>query len=157
MSDHRLGAWVRAENVVGLVAALEGDEISVFDPTARVVTRVPSASASPLPAGAVTITVSVDVPLPHGLEEDGVSRWIGSLVDPVVRERALEALREAGLDEGAALPPARVSVDPAAGGGAVCLAGHRTPAPDGASMACPGCGREAVARPLSDGSAGLAG
>jgi len=157
MPDHRLGAWVRAENVVGLVAALEGDELSVFDPIARVVTRVPSTSAAALPAGAVTVTVSVDVPLPHGLEEDGVSRWIGSLVDPLVRERALDALREAGLDEGAALPPVRVSVDPAAGGGAVCLAGHRTPAPDGSSLACPGCGREAVARPLPDGTPGFAG
>ncbi len=157
MSHHRLGAWVRAENVIGLVAALEGDEVSVFDPIARVVTRVPADAAVALPAGAVTVSVSVDVPLPHGLEEDGVSRWVGALVDPLVRERAREALGDAGLDEGAALPPVRISVDPAAGGGAVCLAGHRTPAPDGSSLACPGCGREAVARPLPDGTSGLAG
>lgn len=145
----RLGSWARTGEMVGLVAAVAADEVALFDPAERQVARVPRGELQPVPAGAVTVTVTVDLPLAHGLDEDAVRRWTASLLDGVLRERAAAALTEAGLDPGAALPPAHVDVSASTTGGAVCLEGHRSPAPDGTAIACPACGREAVARPLA--------
>lgn len=174
-----LGSWARSEGFVGLVAAVRATatvhggpgsaddaEVTLFDPGARQATTVASADCEPLPAGAVTVTVTVDLPLAHGLAEPDLRRWIASLLDPGVRERAAGALEAAGLDGGAALPEARLDVTPAQGGGALCLAGHRTPAegrgaqvsavgvgaagpppPGGEPVACATCGRAAVGPP----------
>lgn len=147
MTAPRIGSWARAGALVGIVAAVDG-EIAVFDPGARQVTRVPLDDVTPLPAGAVRVTLTVDLPLPHGLDESDLRRWVAALADDVLRERALAALAEAGLDEGAALPGVSLSVAPL--DGALCLAGHRVPSPAGASLACPSCGREAVGAPVAD-------
>lgn len=133
--------------MTGLVAAVEGERVTVFDPGARRQVTVAGAEVTPLPAGAVTVTVTVDLPLAHGLDEDELRRWVASLLDPVVRERAAEALLVAGLDQGAALPPVRLDVLAAQTSGAICLCGARTPAASGAAVACMACGRQAVARP----------
>jgi hypothetical protein len=143
----RLGGWARAEQLVGIVAAVDEAEVALFDPGDRQVARVPRAQAQAVPAGAVTVTVTVDLPLAHGVPEDVLRRWVASLTDPVLQERARTALVDAGLDEGAALPTVRVDVAPAAGGGAVCLCGARTPAPEGSALPCAACGREAVTAP----------
>lgn len=143
----RMGAWARAGALVGLVAATRDGEVTLFDPAARQVTRVPEADITLVPAGAVRVTVSIDLPLAHGLDEDDLRRWVACLTDPLLRERAYAALAEAGLDEGAALPDVRVDVRTPESAGAICLCGARTPAPDGVSIACPACGRQAVSRP----------
>lgn len=143
----RIGAWARGGTLVGLVAAHRDGEVTLFDPAARQMTRVPEAVVAPVPAGAVRVTVSVDLPLAHGLDEEDVRRWVATLIDPVLRERAYAALAEAGLDEGAALPDVRVDVRTPESTGAICLCGARTPAPDGVAIACPACGRQAVSRP----------
>jgi len=143
----RMGAWARAGALVGLVAASRDGQVTLFDPAARQMTRVPEAEVTLVPAGAVRVTLSVDLPLAHGLNEDDLRRWLASLTDPVLRERAYAALAEAGLDEGAALPVVRVDVATPESTGAICLCGARTPAPDGVAIACPACGRQAVSRP----------
>lgn len=144
-----LGSWARWESVTGLVADVDGDEVALFDPAARQVVRAPRDRVQRLPAAALTVTAVVDLPLPHGLDEADVRRWVATLLDGVLRERAGAALRDAGLDDGPARPSVRVDVRPASGSGsdALCVAGHRTPAPAGASTACPRCGRLAVAPP----------
>ncbi len=142
-----LGAWARSGTFTGLVAAVDGDEVALFDPAARQLTRVPAAEVEAVPAGAVTVTVTAEVPLAHGLAEDDLRRWIASLLDGVVRDRAAEALAESGLDAGPALPTARVEVRPSPGSGAVCLAGHRTPAAGEVLVRCAACGRAAVPPP----------
>jgi hypothetical protein len=142
VSQLRLGAWARSSGFIGLVAGHGDGEVALFDPAARQVTRVPAEAVEPIPAGAVSVTLRLEVPLAHGLAEDDLRRWVASLVDGVLRERAAAALHEAGLDQGPALPEVTVEVRPADGRDALCLAGHRTP-----PGACVVCGREAV-RPL---------
>lgn len=146
MAELRIGSWARAGQLVGLVAALDDDTVTVFDPGERHMARVARAEAQPLPAGAVTVTVSVELPLAHGLSEDALRRWIASLTDDVIRERAYAALAEAGLDEGAALPGVRLRVEPVASG-TVCLCGARTPGAPGQEIVCGNCGRTAVGPP----------
>ena len=146
-----MGTWARAGDMVGVVAALDGDSVTVFSPGDRKVATVSRSELVLVPAGAVTVTLQVDVPLPHGLGEEAVRRWIASLADPVLRERAAAALSEAGLDDGAALPQVRANVAPAAASGAVCLCGARTPAPPGTIVACARCGRQAASRPADSG------
>lgn len=145
----RLGTWARSDAAVGIVAAVTDDEVALFHPGERQVARVPRETVEVLPAGAVTVTATVDLPLAHGLGEDDVRRWVASLMDDVVRERAYAALAAEGLDEGTVLPGVRVDVAAQVSSGAVCLCGARVPAPDGAALACPSCGRQAVARPVS--------
>jgi len=144
-----MGAWARAGGLVGLVAASRDGEVTLFDPAARQMTRVPQAEVTLIPAGAVQVTLSVDLPLAHGLAEDDLRRWLATLTDPVLRERAYAALAEAGLDEGAALPVVRVDVRTPPSAGAICLCGARTPLADGVTVACPACGRQAVSRPIA--------
>ena len=72
----------------------------------------------------------------------------------MLRTRGAEAARDAGLDDGAFLPQTRTQVTRPPQSGALCLAGHRVPSPDGAVVVCPTCGRPAAARPTSDGRMG---
>jgi hypothetical protein len=146
-TDPRLGSWARSANLVGLVAAVEESHITLFDPGERQMARVPRGEVESVPAGAVTVTVTVDLPVPHGLDETALRRWAAALTDLTLRDRAAAALADQGLDPGAALPDARMSVHPLESG-AVCLCGARVPAPDGARLSCPSCGREAVGPPL---------
>ena len=143
-----LGTWARSGNMIGLVAAVDGERVTLFDPAERHRADVARTTVQAVPAGAVAVTVSVELPLPHGVEETAVRRWVATLLDPVLRERAYAALMEAELDGGAAVPSPRVDVR-AVGGGAVCLCGARLPAPAGAEIACSNCGRLAVGPPTS--------
>ncbi|HEY8339051.1 MAG TPA: hypothetical protein VIK95_04235 [Egibacteraceae bacterium] len=148
----RLGTWARSGEIVGIVAAVRDGVATLFDPGDRRVTTVGVGDLEPVPAGAVETTVTVALPLPHGLGEDTLRRWLATLTDPVLRERATEALEDAGLDAAAVLPQARVEVRAAApGSGARCLCGVVTPAEDGTAVACQACGRQAVAPPLRRG------
>lgn len=150
-TDPRLGSWARAGGLVGLVAAVDADTITLFDPGDRQMAQVPRGEVSSVPAGAVTVTVTVDLPVPHGVDESSLRRWAAALTDLAVRDRAAEILAEQGLDVGAALPDARFSVRAMDGSGAICLCGAKVPAPPGARVACPSCGREAVGTPLGGG------
>ena len=143
-----LGGWARSGQFVGLVVAADGETVTLFDPGERQRLDAPRADVDALPAGGVTVTVRVDLPLPHGVDETTVRRWVASLTDLTLRERAYAALAEAALDEGAALPDARITVDPI-DHGTVCLCGARTPAPAGAELVCSNCGRLAVGAPTS--------
>lgn len=146
-SPPRLGSWARSGNLVGVVARVGDGRATLFDPGNRQAAEVPLAGIDPVPAGAVTVTVTVDLPLPHGMDESSVRRWVASLVDETLRERAREALDGAGLDAGPALPVAGIEVAAMRRSGAVCLCGARVPAPPGSALGCPACGREAVAAP----------
>lgn len=143
----RVGAWARTGSLVGVVAVSDGDQVTLYDPGSRQMARVSSGEVTPLEAGAVTVSVHVDLPIPHGLAGQALARWVASLTDETVRERARAALAEAGIDAAVALPEVRLEVQPASTSGALCLCGARTPAPDGAALACDQCGREAVAPP----------
>lgn len=133
------------------MAAVGEATVTLFHPGQRRNVTVAAAALEPVPAGAVTITVSLDLPLAHGVGEAELRRWVASLVDDAVRETAVKALTDAGIDVGAALPSARFEVRRMEGGGAICLCGTRTDAPEGAALACPACKREAVAAPPSSG------
>ena len=143
-----LGGWAKGSGIVGLIAAVDGESVTLFDPGERTRTSVPVAEVEVLPAGAVTVSISVDLPVPHGIDEHTLRRWVASLTDPHLRDRAYAALAESGLDEGAALPTVRVDVRPVASGSA-CLCGAKTPAPAGAEVRCTNCGRLAVGAPVS--------
>ena len=143
-----LGGWARSGSFVGLVVAVDGESVTLFDPAERQMTKVVRAEVEAVPAGGVTLTVTVDLPVPHGIGEPALRRWVASLTDDTLRERAHAALKEQGLDEGAALPAARVSVMPVTNG-TVCLCGSRMPAPPGAEMVCTNCGRLAVGPPAA--------
>jgi hypothetical protein len=144
----RLGSWARAGQLVGLVAAVDAERITIFDPGERRQATVPLADAEVVPAGAVAVTATVELPLPHGVAEPALRRWVASLLDEDLRERAFGVLTDAGIDPGAALPAVRVDVRPVEGTTAVCLCGAKVPGPPGARLACPACGREAVGAPL---------
>jgi hypothetical protein len=145
----RLGSWARSGQLVGLVVGVDEEEVTLFDPGERVQATVPLSDAEVVPAGAVTVTATVDLPLPHGVAEPALRRWVASLLDERLRERAHAVLTEAGVDPGAALPGVRIRVEPMAGTVAICLCGAKVPAPIGAKLACPSCGREAVGPPMS--------
>lgn len=142
LQEPRLGQWGKAGELVGLVAAVDGDEVTLFDPAGRREATVSAASVTPLPAGAVRVTVSATLPVPHGLGEQELRRWVASLADDRVRQRALAALAEAGLDDGAARPEASVDVVPAETG--ACLCGESPDLAAGRNGACPACGRHAA-------------
>ncbi|MBA2318710.1 MAG: hypothetical protein H0V93_13160 [Euzebyales bacterium] len=147
----RLGSWSRARDLIGLVARVADGEVTLFHPGERRQLTVPAVEAEPVPAGAVTVTVSVELPVPHGLGEAELRRWVSSLTDDAVRERAYAALADADLDVGATLPGSELTVRSSADSGAVCLCGTRTPAPPGEAVPCPTCGREAVGPPARPG------
>lgn len=139
--------------MVGLVARVDGDRLTLFDPARRRQHEVALADATPVPAAAVRVTATVELPVPHGLDERDLRRWIAMLADPILRERAGEALGGAGLDVGAALPPVDVTARALDDGRSRCLCGATTPstttAPHPATPpACPACGRQ-LAPPTS--------
>jgi hypothetical protein len=140
----RPGSWARAGGFVGLVAAIDGDQLTLFDPGARRQQQVPLAAAQVVPAAAVRVTLTVDLPLPHGLDEASVRRWVALLADPVLRERAADAMTEAGLDHGAAAPQVAMDARALSDGLARCLCGATTPATAGIPVACDVCGRQAA-------------
>lgn len=142
LQQPRLGQWGKAGELVGLVAAVDGDQVTLFDPAARQQTTLSAASVTPLPAGAVRVSVSATLPVPHGVGEDELRRWLGSLADDRVRERALASLAAAGLDDGAAQPPVTVEVSVAETG--ACLCGESPDLEAGAAGPCPSCGRQAA-------------
>lgn len=152
-----LGAWARAGDLTGVVAAADAEAVTLFDPGGRRMARVPHAEAVAVEAAAVTVSLRVDLPLPHGLDEESLVRWVANLADPTVRERARDALAEEGLDDGVLLPEVRLDVEAAATDGAVCLCGARTPAPDGTRVVCRACGREAASRPPRSGAGDVLG
>lgn len=138
------GTWARAGDFVGLVAASDGDQVTLFDPGARQQRQVPAAEAQEVPAAAVRVTVRVDLPMPHGLSEESLRRWVALLTDPVLRERAATAIAEAGLDAGAAMPPVDVDAQAHTDGLARCLCGATTTTVPGAPVTCAACGRRAA-------------
>lgn len=138
------GSWARAAGFVGLVAASDGDDVTLFDPGARRQQQVPLAQAHAVPAAAVRVTLTVDLPLPHGLDEASLRRWVALLADPVLRERAAEAMTAAGLDDGAARPEVAMDARALDDGLARCLCGATTPAAAGAPVTCGVCGRRAA-------------
>lgn len=145
----RLGAWARAGGVVGVVARVDGDAVTLFDPARRRQHVAPAPAVEVVPSAAVRVTATVDLPLPHGASEDDVRRWVAMLTDPVLRERAGEALAEAGLDPGVAEPAVEVTAVALRDGRARCLCGATVPS-EGvdphdrpiALPACPRCGRQ---------------
>lgn len=143
-----LGTWARSGAMIGLVAAVDGESVTLFDPGERHQATVSRAEVEALPAGAVTVSVSVDIPVPHGVEEHTLRRWVASLTDDHIRDRAYAALVESDLDPGAALPAVRLEVR-AADNGTVCLCGSKMPAPAGAQLRCSNCGRLAVGPPVA--------
>lgn len=153
----RIGAWARSGELTGVVAATDGATVTLYDPGHRRMARIDRSAVTPVAAGAVTVSLQVDLPIPHGLSEESLARWVASLADGDVRDRARAALTEAGIDDGVTLPAVRVQVQAAATSGAVCLCGARTPAPDGASLACAQCDREAVAPPARSDSGDVLG
>lgn len=137
-----VGSWVRAEGVVGVVAAVAAGTVTVFAPGPRRSVVAAADAVEVVPAGAVTIRSTVTLPVPHGLDEPDLRRWVAALLDPVLRERAATALSDAGLDQGSAEAEVDVEVIAPSGDALVCLAGHRS---SGAQpRACPACGRPAV-------------
>lgn len=146
-----VGSWAQSDGMVGLVAAIDDAEVTLFNPGDRQMARVPATDVTPLPAGTVRVELVADLPVPHGLAEESLQRWLATLADPVVRERAREAAVEAGLDEGPFLPEVRLSVVRPSQSGAICVCGAKVPAADGTTVECPRCGRPASARPTSDG------
>jgi hypothetical protein len=133
--------------VLGVVAKVDGDEVTLFDPAQRRQHRVTATAVTRVPAAAVRITAEVDLPVPHGLDEHDLRRWLAMLTDPVLRERASDALAEAGLDTAAAQPPVTLTATALADGRSRCLCGATTPsattAPaDAVPPACATCGRQ---------------
>ena len=139
-----LGSWARAGGFTGLVARSDELHVTLFDPGSRQQHQVARGQVQPVPAAAVRVTVTVDLPLPHGIDEEPLRRWIAMLTDPVLRERAAAAMSEAGLDPGAASPEVSVDVQALGDGLARCLCGATTPTTDGVAVPCGACGRQAA-------------
>lgn len=134
------------------MARVDGERVTVFDPAQRRQHEVVAAAVTPVPAAAVRVTTSVDLPLPHGLDEHDLRRWVAMLTDPVLRERASAALAAADLDPGVSLPEVTVRTVALDDGASRCLCGattvSTTTAPAVATpAACPACGRQ-VAPPV---------
>jgi len=143
----RLGAWCRVGGLVGVVARVDDDRVTVFDPAQRRQVEASAAAVTPVPTAAVRVTTSVDLPVPHGLDEHDLRRWVAMLTDPVLRERAGAALAAADLDLGVSLPRVTVRATALDDGASRCLCGATTAgtttAPDAATpRACPSCGRQ---------------
>lgn len=153
----RLGAWARTGDFTGVVAAVDDETVTLFDPGDRRVAQASRTDVVAVDSAALTVSLRVDLPVPHGLSEKTLMRWLASLAEPGVRARARNALTESDIDEAVMLPDVRVDVEPVSTSGAVCLCGARTPAPDGADVACARCGRHAVTRPPRSGGGDVLG
>ena len=139
-----LGSWARSGGFVGLVARNDGQHVTLLDPGARQQREVPVDRVEVVPAAAVEITMAVELPLPHGLNETSLRRWVALLADPVLRDRAAEAMSDAGLDAGAALPQVALDARARSDGHARCLCGATTPTAVGVAVTCRVCGRQAA-------------
>ena len=96
-----IGTWGRASGFVGIVVKKEEDgTLVLFNPGDRQMLRATPGVVQSLPTGAVEVTVSLQDDVPHGHSEDALKRWTAALLDPVLRQRGGESLREAGLDAG---------------------------------------------------------
>jgi hypothetical protein len=127
-----------------LVARSDGQHVTLLDPGGRQQREVPVDRVQAVPAAAVEITMTVDLPLPHGLDETSLRRWVALLADPVLRDRAAEAMSDAGLDAGAALPQVALDARARSDGHARCLCGATTPTAAGVAVRCRACGRQAA-------------
>lgn len=92
-----IGSWARTGDVVGVVTRVDGDTVTVFNPGDRQVATVPTSAATALPTGTIEVTVSMRLDVPHGLGEASLARWVAACLDPVLRERAREALQAQDL------------------------------------------------------------
>jgi hypothetical protein len=138
------GSWARADGFVGLVTAVDEERVTLLDPGRRAQHTADAARVEVVPAAAVRVTVTVDLPMPHGLPEESLRRWVAMLTDPVLRERASEALADVAQDTGPAEPRATLDVVALADGRARCLCGHTVAATPGTAVTCPSCGRPAA-------------
>ncbi len=94
-----IGTWGRASGFVGIVVRVEEDgTLVLFNPGDRQMLRATPGAVQALPTGAVDVTVTVRLDVPHGLTEAALTRWVASLLDPVLRDGARVSLSEAGLD-----------------------------------------------------------
>ena len=94
-----VGTWARAGNMVGIVSKVDDDGVvTLFNPGDRQILKATQGALTELPTGIVEAQVAVRLVVPHGLTDSSVRRWLATLVDPVLRERAQESLRELGLD-----------------------------------------------------------
>jgi hypothetical protein len=139
-----LGTWARAGDMLGVVARVDTTHVTLFDLARRQQREVALDEIQVVPAAALQVTVRLDLPVPHGLDEYSLRRWTAMLIDPVLRERAADALTAAGLDEGVTLPTATVDVAPSPEAEGRCLCGATTPADAGVPVACQLCGRQAA-------------
>lgn len=145
MAEHtapRLGAWARADGIIGVVARVADGRVTLFDPGQRRQHTVATDVLEHVPSAAVQVTTTVAVPLPHGLDETDLRRWVAMLTDPVLRDRARQALRDEQLDAGVTLPEVTVTATPLTDGALHCLCGAATPLGDSHAGACPRCGRQ---------------
>jgi hypothetical protein len=139
-----LGSWARSDGFVGLVARNDGQHVTLLDPGGRQQREVPVDLVQAVPAAAVEVTMAVELPVPHGLDETSLRRWMALLADPVLRDRAVEAMSGAGLDAGAALPQVTLDARALSDGQARCLCGATTPTAAGVAVTCGACGRQAA-------------
>lgn len=139
-----LGVWARADGFIGVVARTTDGQVTLFDPGQRRQHTVAADAIEAVPSAAVRVTVTVDLPLPHGIDESALRRWVAMLTDPVLRTSASEALAAADLDAGVTLPVAAVTASAIADGSLHCLCGAATPTGDLATgvSTCPQCGRQ---------------
>ncbi|CAN5867046.1 hypothetical protein BH23ACT10_BH23ACT10_18310 [soil metagenome] len=139
-----LGAWARADGFIGVVARTADGQVTLFEPGQRRQHTVAATAVERIPSAAVRVTVAVDLPVPHGVDESDLRRWVAMLTDPVLRARAAEALAAADLDDGVTLPEVTVTAVTIADGALHCLCGASTPATDGTpgTATCPQCGRQ---------------
>lgn len=146
----RLGGWARADGFVGVVAGVDDGMVTLFDPAERRRHTAPVERMEAVPSAAVRVTATVDLPVPHGVTEHDLRRWIAVLADPVLREHAASALADAGLDAGVVQPTVTLTTTALSDGSARCLCGATLPsapvAPDAVRTdpgpACPRCGRQ---------------
>lgn len=145
-STPALGAWARAEGFIGVVARTADGQVTLFEPGQRRQHTVASDSVERVPSAAVRVTVTVDLPVPHGVDESDLRRWVAMLTDPVLRARAAEALTAANLDDGVTLPKTTVTAVAIADGALHCLCGATTPSTDDTTATgparCPRCERQ---------------
>lgn len=94
-----IGTWARAGGLVGMVSRIDPDgTVTLFNPGDRQIVKASRAAVQTLPTGMIEARVALRMVVPHGLNDDSMRRWLATLIDPVLRERAVESLREMGLD-----------------------------------------------------------
>lgn len=93
-----IGTWVRASSFVGIVTKVEPDgTLVIFNPGDRQMLQATPGAVTALPTGRVRVTVTHEVDVPHGLAEESLMRWTAALLDPVLRDKAIQRMEEAGM------------------------------------------------------------